>query len=103
MRLLELRNKKNITQKEIAEKLFLTQNGYSSYENGRTEPNIETLCKLADFYDVSLDYLVGRERNNDIGYLNDRQISAIKLLKLLNEENLIQEIGRLNLLIELQQ
>ena len=103
MRLLELRNKKNITQKEIAEKLFLTQNGYSSYENGRTEPNIETLCKLADFYDVSLDYLVGRERSNDIGYLNDRQISAIKLLKLLNEENLIQEIGRLNLLIELQQ
>lgn len=96
MRLLELRNKKNITQKEIAEKLFLTQNGYSSYENGRTEPNIETLCKLADYYDVSLDYLVGRERNNEIGFLNEQQKNAVQIIQQLNEINLLKAIAYLS-------
>ena len=88
MRLLELRKKMNITQSELASKLYMTQNCYSSYENGRTEPNIETLCKIADFYNVTLDYLVGREFNNEIGYLTNDQKNVVYALKQLNEKNL---------------
>lgn len=102
MRLLELRKANKLTQQELANKLFLTQNGYASYEIGRTEPNIETLCKLADFYNVTLDYLVGRQIKNDIGYLTDKQYSAVILLKQLNNDNLNREIGRLSTLIEMQ-
>lgn len=102
MRLLELRKQKDLTQQELANKLYLTQNGYASYETGRTEPNIQTLCKLADFYNVSLDYLIGREFKNDIGYLTDKQYSAVLLLKQLNNDNLNKEIGRLSALVEMQ-
>lgn len=102
MNLIKLRKENNLTQKELAEKLYLTQNGYSSYENGRTEPNIETLCKIADFYNVSLDYLVGREYKNDIGYLTDKQHSAVILIKQLNNDNLNRELGRLSTLVEMQ-
>lgn len=102
MRLLELRKQKGFTQCEVANQIFMTQNGYSNYENGRTEPNIQTLCKLADFYNVSLDYLVGRDFKNDIGYLTDKQYSAVLLLKQLNNDNLNKEIGRLSALVEMQ-
>lgn len=93
MKLLELRKKNNLTQSEIAQKLFMSQNCYSSYENGRTEPNIETLCNLADYYNVTLDYLVGRDYNNEIGYLNEQQKNAVKIIQQLNQTNLIQAIA----------
>lgn len=62
MRLKELRTENKLKQSDVAEKLFITQTGYSNYENGRTEPNIEMLCKLADLYNVSIDYLIGRDK-----------------------------------------
>ena len=57
MRLRDLREDNDITQNQIA--LMLT---YSQYENGKREVPINILWKLADFYDVSIDYLVGREK-----------------------------------------
>ena len=93
MNLLELRKKNNLTQCELAEKLYMSQNCYSSYENGRTEPNIETLCKIADLYNVSLDYLVGREFKNEIGFLNDQQKTAVKMIQQLNNQNLALAIA----------
>lgn len=102
MELINLRKKKNLTQNDVAKYLNMTQSTYQHYENNRAEPNIDTLCKLADLYKVSLDYLVGREFKNDIGYLTDKQFSAVVLLKQLNNDNLNKEIGRLSTLIELQ-
>lgn len=102
MELKNLRLKTKTRPEELAKIMCISLQAYYKYEKGTNEPNIENLCKLADFYNVSLDYLVSREKNNDIGYLTPKQISAVKLLKLLNEENLIQEIGRLSLLVEMQ-
>ena len=48
------------TQKQIAEYLGVSQNTYSQYEIGVLNYSVDTLIRLADFYDVSLDYLVGR-------------------------------------------
>lgn len=87
MRLLELRKKHKLTQTQLAEKLFMTQHCYSSYETGRTEPNIETLCKIADFYNVTLDYLVGREYNDEVGYLSPDKKNVVYVLKKLNDNN----------------
>ena len=56
----ELRLSKNLTQKELADKLNMTQRAYSFYETGRNEPNIDTLIRLADIFGVSLDILTGR-------------------------------------------
>lgn len=50
-----------LTQKELAEKLKIKQNSYSDWENGKSEPNIEMLVRIADYFDVSLDYLMGEK------------------------------------------
>lgn len=59
-RLKSCRKSKGVTQKQVAEYLNMTERGYQNYELGRGEPNIENLIRLADFFDVSIDYLVGR-------------------------------------------
>ncbi len=48
------------TQAQLAEMLNIKQQSYSRYEKGTGEPNIATLCKLADIFDVSVDTLIGR-------------------------------------------
>ena len=62
MRLRDLREDNDITQNQIALMLNIKQNTYSQYENGKREVPINILWKLADFYDVSIDYVVGREK-----------------------------------------
>ncbi len=63
MRLKDLREDRDVKQKELAELLNIKQNTYSQYENGKREIPLEMLWKLADFYDVSVDYLIGRTEN----------------------------------------
>ncbi|MBQ7031238.1 MAG: helix-turn-helix transcriptional regulator [Bacilli bacterium] len=59
-RLKEIREDRDIPQKEVATILNTTQQQYSKYELGIQLIPIDKLCELADFYNVSLDYLVGR-------------------------------------------
>lgn len=60
MRLKDLREDNDITQAEIAEILNIRQNTYSQYENQKRDIPISLLWKLADYYDTSIDYLIGR-------------------------------------------
>lgn len=60
MKLKELRIDSGKTQKEIADYLNVKQNTYSQYENGKRQVPIDALIRLAEFYDVSVDYLLGR-------------------------------------------
>jgi transcriptional regulator with XRE-family HTH domain len=59
-RLTELRNAKGLAQKDIAEYLGITKSAYGFYEQNRREPSPEIIKKLADYFDVSADYLLGR-------------------------------------------
>ena len=59
-RLRAVRMEKKKTQKETAEALGMQLRSYQSYEQGAAEPNIAKLIALADFFDVTLDYLMGR-------------------------------------------
>lgn len=59
-RLLEQRKLYGFTQREMAEKLGISQPSYVRYENGTSEPTQENLVKIADIFDVSVDYLLGR-------------------------------------------
>ena len=52
------RKKIGITQEELAEKLSVTRQAVSNWENGKTEPDIETLTKIAQIFDISIDELV---------------------------------------------
>lgn len=57
----ELRVSEGLTQKDLAEFLQVSYTTYASYEQGRSEPNIDTIIKLAGFFKVSTDYLLGNE------------------------------------------
>ena len=65
MRLKELRKKKGISQLRLATELNTTQNTISRYETGEREPGIAELIKIADYFNVSVDYLLGRTNNPD--------------------------------------
>jgi transcriptional regulator with XRE-family HTH domain len=61
-RIRDLREDNDLKQKEIAAVLGIDQRVYSNYELGKREIPLHLLIKLADYYKVSLDYLVGREK-----------------------------------------
>lgn len=63
MRLKELRKKRKISQLKLAMDLGMNQNSISRYENESREADYATLIKLADYFDVSIDYLLERTNN----------------------------------------
>ena len=88
MNLKELRIKHNLKQQDIADNLQITRMKYNHYELGNAEPNIKMLIKLADFYKVTLDELIGHEVPYLIKKSNytDVQLEIIKELENLNNE-----------------
>ena len=84
IRLKELRIANNVSQTEIANLLDVTRQAYSRYELGQRELGYDMLCKLADYYNVSVDYLIG----HDSSPLVERPMSAVA-------ENFIREYGEL--------
>lgn len=62
-RLKKLRTEKRITQEELGRKVNVTKVSISGYENGNRSPDTETLQRLADYFKVSTDYLLGRTDN----------------------------------------
>ena len=63
MRLKELRQKRKISQVTLAMDLSMNQNSISRYENGTREADYKTLIQFADYFDVSIDYLLERTDN----------------------------------------
>ncbi|TKI66670.1 helix-turn-helix transcriptional regulator [Lysinibacillus mangiferihumi] len=61
----KLRTEKGLSQKELTDRLTINRSTYARYETSSTQPDFETLSKLADFYDVSIDYLLGRTDNKN--------------------------------------
>lgn len=61
-RLANLRKLKGLTQEELADRLSLTRSTYAQYEIGRREPDFKTILKLADFFNISVDYILGRDQ-----------------------------------------
>lgn len=61
-RLKQLRGFHLLTQNEVAPVLHINRSTYAYYETGKTQPEIETLVKLARFYSVSVDFLLGMDK-----------------------------------------
>lgn len=65
VRLKYLRKSNNKTQQDIADILGITRPAYTAYEQGKRNPDYEILEKIADYYNVSTDYLLGRTENKE--------------------------------------
>ena len=84
LKLRELRENKRVTQNEIAKYLKISRSAYSQYESGRRQINYETLFSLADYYNISIDYLLGRYEENPM-LVNKKEAHIIEIYRLLDE------------------
>ncbi len=83
----------NTKQNKMAKDLNLNTTTLNNYINEKTQPDIETLIKLANYFDVSLDYMCGRQYNNQVGYIPDDKKEVVRIILQLNEINTIKLFG----------
>lgn len=76
-----LRKKRNLTQKDVADAIGITFQTYSYYETGRTKPTPETLCKLADYFGITVDELLGRSPQ----LFDDARVDRPEIIELFNQ------------------
>ncbi len=94
MKLKILREQKGISQQKMAQILNIKQTTYSNYENEKTQPTIELLIKIADFFDISLDNLCNRPRPYDLpSTATNNQKQAINIILQLNDVNSLRAIS----------
>ena len=86
----KLRIAKRLNQVEFAKVLCVTKQCVSNWENDNVVPSIDMLCKIADFFGVSTDYLLGRNERRvvEVSNLTDEQISHIT--------SIVNDLGKLN-------
>lgn len=72
-RIKQLRKEKSLTMKQLGVAIGVAESTISLYENGKRQPDNETLSKLADFFGVSVDYLLGREDSLSL----DKQLEGV--------------------------
>lgn len=77
----QLRKEKGLSQQAIANHLQITRQAYSNYEMGKREPDYETLLKLSEFFDVTVDYLT---RGASPAVLDDPEQQLLDLFRQLN-------------------
>ncbi len=68
IRLFELRTERELSQRDMAKAMNISQGTYNNWENSNTQPSIEQLIALAKFFGVSVDYLIGN--TDDLGIIN---------------------------------
>lgn len=95
----ELRKENSLTQKQLASKVNIPETTYQAYEQGRTEPSIEVMIKLANVLECSVDYLIGRATALDIVNittdLTGQQKELINNFEKLNAEGKARLLGYL--------
>ncbi|EAC6601569.1 helix-turn-helix transcriptional regulator [Listeria monocytogenes] len=94
-RLSELRKKKGISQYKLADELGFSRGQIANYEQGSREPDYSTLLKIAEYFDVTTDYLLGKEAfdNSDLlaahiddDLTEDERIEIEKYLKFIRSQ-----------------
>lgn len=87
-RIAHLREKSTLTQEELANKLGISRAALSHYETSRREPDYETINKIASFFRVSVDYLLGRTHHSEVvlddnirEFVDDLELSDSKILE----------------------
>lgn len=86
-RLRKLRNEHDWSQEELGKRINVTKVSISGYENGNRSPDTETLQKIADVLDVSVDYLLGRSHHRGSSMNNGTRVKEIE--EILSDPNAV--------------
>lgn len=81
----QIREKKHITQTKLSVDIEVSQELISHYETGKSKPNIETLIKLAEYFNCSTDFLIGRTNNPST--VKDLNTKDIKISNIIDKYN----------------
>ena len=104
-RLKQLRKQKGVSQKKMAEKLDVSVSAYSMYERDMRNPNIKSLIKLSNYFNVSIDYLLAQtDEKEKCDKIKEKLINSdinINLLEQIEDQKEIKEI--LNLIKDLEE
>lgn len=101
VRLKELRKERGLRQKDVAQLLNITQMSYSYYERGLREPEIALLIKLAELFNVSVDYLIENE-NVRLEKLTTEERRVFNKFRMLNGYNKTRIEERIDVFLEQQ-
>ena len=94
-RVKDLREKKSLSMEQLARELKVTKSRVNMWENNGTLPRGEVLIELAKFFDVSTDYLLGKDDESQISVTNEKLSSLQRNLGKLNEADLEKAEGML--------
>lgn len=97
IRLFELRSEQSLSQRQIAKMLNISQATYNNWENGKTEPSIEDLIKISNFFKVSVDYLIDNQVEETAICTGDCELRKVyRSIQKLGED----ELSALSVIIE---
>jgi len=99
MKLKEIRMSKKLTQKQVAEAIGESEVNYNRYENEKVNIDIIRLIKLADLYNVSLDYLCDHPYNNQVGYIPEEKRELVKKILMMDEKYIDKVDGYVSALL----
>lgn len=88
----KIRQSKGLAQKEVAAYLGVTQTAVSDWERGEREPDFKTILKLANFFNVSVDYLLGRDNSQHVN--DDEALDYLDELHKRPEMKTLFEVSR---------
>ncbi|OXM17529.1 transcriptional regulator [Paenibacillus herberti] len=94
-RLRELRLSKNMSQEEVSRNIGITRSAYSHYEINNRQPVYETLMKLAAFFEVSLDYMIGGDQNQNDNLLSSETLDLIHKLNRMEPDKRKKSIDKM--------
>lgn len=86
-----LRDKRGLTQEDLASKIGISRASLSHYEKGRRDPDYNTLTKIADFFKVSVDYLLGR--TDDPSIISDLGVRELSDNLELSDEQILEKFA----------
>ena len=79
LRIKELRAEKKVSQKELSDQLFVSPQAISKWERNEATPNPEAIAKMAEIFDVSADYLLGRTDQKEKPPMENEELSSAEI------------------------
>ena len=96
----KLRERNGLNQTQMGSIIQKSQQFYQRYEDGKTKLPMDIAILYADYFNVSLDYLCGRQYNNNIGYISDERKDAVKNLTKLDDNSFKMAEGYIKALLD---
>lgn len=94
-RLRELRNQRGISQNELSKYIGVSKSSVNMYERGEREPGFETLEAIADFFNVNMDYLLGRKNSSPSTDVGQESIENVPNLSEKDQQRMTSTVERM--------